>query len=68
MASDVNLTEKQLAFILHASHGKTAKETAEVEGCSAGYVAQQLMVARQVVGAFNTTDLVAMALRNRWIK
>lgn len=64
----VPLTKRQIEALQFLSEGKTVRDAAELMGLSHYTVQTYVRTAFQRTNAFSITHLVAIALRNGWIK
>lgn len=62
------LSARELEIIKAVSLGSCVKAIAHSHGLSYYAVNSRLQIMRRIVGAKNTPHLIAVALRNRWIK
>lgn len=68
MAEGCPLTPKQLEIIEKLADGKTANQIAKSQGRSRNTVNRHISLAFDRTGAPNTPALVAVSIRNGWIK
>lgn len=68
MQSTVRLSEQTLQIITLASHGMAVREIAEELDLQYRIVDRRIVQALLITETRNTTELVAMALRQKWIR
>lgn len=68
MPRQITLSAKALQAIEAASHGMTSPEIAKEMNTTAAALNQIIWQACMITGTANRTELVALALRQKWIR